>query len=113
MITLYHNPKCSKSRETLAILQENGVNVQIIEHLNTPLDKATISKLISESDIAIEQALRTETDEYKTLIKGKNLSDEQIIELIVQYPKLLNRPFASGAKGTKFCRPPELVKELL
>lgn len=113
MITLYHNPQCSKSRETLAILQEHNVAVEIIEYLKTPLDFTTIRRLIRESGIDIQQALRTETDEYKTLIKNKALSDDEIIALIEQYPKLLNRPFASGEKGTKFCRPPELVKELL
>lgn len=113
MITLYHNPKCSKSRETLAILQQHGIEVEIIEYLKAPLDQTTIARLIHDSGITLEQALRTETDEYKTLIKDKNLSQEQIIALIAAHPKLLNRPFASGRKGTKFCRPPELVKELL
>lgn len=113
MITLYHNPKCSKSRETLAILQENNVSVEIVEYLKTPLTVATIRQLIQDSGIEIEQALRTETDEYKNLIAGQALSNEQIFELIAEHPRLLNRPFASGVKGTKFCRPPELVKELL
>lgn len=113
MITLYHNPACSKSRETLAILQENGANVQIIEYLTQPLDEATIRRLISESGISVQQALRTDVAEYAELIANRDLSDDQIIELITQHPRLLNRPFASGRKGTKFCRPPELVKTLL
>lgn len=113
MITLYHNPNCSKSRETLAILQENGVNVQIIEYLKQPLDEATISRLIAESDISIQEALRTDVAEYAEWIENRDLNEAQIIALIAKYPRLLNRPFASGAKGTKFCRPPELVKELL
>lgn len=113
MITLYHNPNCSKSRETLAILQENGVNVQIIEYLNDPLDQATIQRLIQESGISVQQALRTDVAEYAEFIEGQSLSDEQIIALMAKHPRLLNRPFASGEKGTVFCRPPELVKELL
>lgn len=113
MITLYHNPNCSKSRETLAILQENDVNVQIIEYLTQPLDVATITRLIQESGISVQQALRTDVSEYAELIASCDLTDEKIITLMAQYPRLLNRPFASGQKGTKFCRPPELVKELL
>lgn len=113
MITLYHNPKCSKSRETLAILQEYGAEVEIIEYLKTPLDVETITRLIQESGISISQALRTEVSEYQEFIADKTLSDEQIINLMAQYPRLLNRPFASGKKGTQFCRPPELVKNLL
>lgn len=113
MITLYHNPNCSKSRETLAILQENGMNVQIIEYLKQPLDEATISRLIAESGINIQEALRTDVAEYAEWVENRDLNEAQIIALIAKYPRLLNRPFASGKKGTKFCRPPELVKELL
>lgn len=113
MITLYHNPKCSKSRETLAILRENGVEPTIIEYLKTPLSAELIAKLIRESGISVSQALRTDVEEYQQLIADKALSDSDIIVLMSAHPRLLNRPFASGQKGTKFCRPPELVKELL
>lgn len=113
MITLYHNPKCSKSRETLAILQTAGVAVQIVEYLKTPLSADTITRLISESGITISQAMRTDVPTYQQFIEGKALNEAQLIALITEYPELLNRPFASGPKGTKFCRPPELVRELL
>ncbi|MDO4697599.1 MAG: arsenate reductase (glutaredoxin) [Pasteurellaceae bacterium] len=113
MITLYHNPKCSKSRETLAILQENGVNVEIVEYLKTPLSAELITQLIDESGITIEQALRTDVDEYSQFIADKSLSKAEIIERMAAHPRLLNRPFARGREKTRFCRPPELVKELL
>lgn len=113
MITLYHNPKCSKSRETLAILREAGVEPTIVEYLVTPLSAELIEKLIHESGVSIEQALRTDVKEYQQFIEGKALSDNEIIALMSAHPRLLNRPFASGQKGTKFCRPPELVKDLL
>lgn len=113
MITLYHNPKCSKSRETLAILRENGVEPTIVEYLKTPLSAELIATLIAESGISVQQALRTEVDAYAEWIADKNLSDAEIIALMAQHPTLLNRPFATGEKGTKFCRPPELVKELI
>lgn len=113
MITLYHNPNCSKSRETLAILQASGAEIQIIDYLTSPLDGNTIRRLIADSGIDMTQAIRHDVAEYAELIEGKALTDEEIITLMVRYPRLLNRPFASGEKGTKFCRPPELVKELL
>lgn len=112
-ITLYHNPKCSKSRETLAILRQAGVEPIIIEYLKTPLDEATIWQLIHESGVTLQQAIRTDVEPYQQFIEGKQLTDAEIIKLIAQHPSLLNRPFASGQKGTKFCRPPERVKELL
>ncbi|MGX3020705.1 arsenate reductase (glutaredoxin) [Ursidibacter sp. B-7004-1] len=112
-ITLYHNPKCSKSRETLALIQQAGIEPIIVEYLKTPLSQETIQRLIQESGILLQDALRTDVDEYTQHIVGKNLSDDAIIQLMAQYPRLLNRPFVSGEKGTKFCRPPELVKSLL
>lgn len=112
-ITLYHNPKCSKSRETLAILQENGVNVQIVEYLQGSLTAAEIKRLIDESGVSLKDAIRSDVAEYQHYIADKHLSEAEIFALIAQHPMLLNRPFASGEKGVKFCRPPELVKELL
>ncbi|MBF0785362.1 arsenate reductase family protein [Muribacter muris] len=113
MITLYHNPKCSKSRETLAILQAGDVEVQIVEYLKTPLTAQTIERLIRESGISVQQAMRTDVAAYQQFIAEKTLSDTQLITLMATYPELLNRPFASGEKGTRFCRPPALVNELL
>lgn len=113
MITLYHNPKCSKSRETLAILQAAGVAVTVVEYLNTPLTAQTIERLIRESGISVRQAMRTDVATYRQFVAEKALSDEQLIALMATYPELLNRPFASGQKGSRFCRPPTLVNELL
>lgn len=113
MITLYHNPKCSKSRETLAILRENGVEPTIVEYLKTPLSAELIATLIAESGVSVQQALRTDVDEYAEFVADKQLSDSEIIALMAAHPRLLNRPFARGEKGTRFCRPPELVKALL
>ena len=112
-ITLYHNPKCSKSRETLAILQESGVNVQIVEYLKGSLAAVDIERLIRQSGVSLNEAIRSDVAEYQQYIADKHLSEAEIFALIAQYPTLLNRPFASGGKGVKFCRPPELVKELL
>ncbi|AUI66963.1 MULTISPECIES: arsenate reductase (glutaredoxin) [Glaesserella] len=110
-ITIYHNPKCSKSRETLALIREAGVEPEIVEYLKYPLSIEVIKKLIDESGLSVREAIRTDVEAYQQITA--ETSETEIIELIAQYPNLLNRPFVSGEKGTKLCRPPELVKTLL
>ena len=109
-ITIYHNPKCSKSRETLAIIREAGIEPNIIEYLKYPLNVEQITQLITESRLSVRDAIRTDVDAYQIT---PEMSDNDIFALIAQYPNLLNRPFVSGQKGTKLCRPPELVNTLL
>ncbi|WP_373818963.1 arsenate reductase (glutaredoxin) [Glaesserella sp.] len=111
MLTIYHNPKCSKSRETLALIREAGVEPEIVEYLKHPLSVEVIEKLIDESGLSVREAIRTDVEAYQQITA--EMSDTEIIGLITQYPHLLNRPFVSGQKGTKLCRPPELVKTLL
>ncbi|QLB21033.1 arsenate reductase (glutaredoxin) [Vespertiliibacter pulmonis] len=113
IVTLYHNPKCSKSRETLEIIQALGIEPIIVEYLKTPLSAEQIAVLICESGISVQQALRTDVEVYTQQVAGKTLSDEELIQLMAENPSLLNRPFASSSQGTRFCRPPELVKEIL
>lgn len=110
-ITIYHNPKCSKSRETLAIIREAGIEPNIIEYLKYPLNVKQITQLITESGLPVRDAIRTDVDAYQQITP--EMSDNDIFALIAQYPNLLNRPFVSGQKGTKLCRPPELVNTLL
>ncbi|AMW16829.1 arsenate reductase (glutaredoxin) [Glaesserella parasuis] len=111
MLTIYHNPKCSKSRETLAIIQAAGIEPIIIEYLNVPLDITVIKRLITESGLSVREAIRTNVEAYQQITP--EMSDNDIFALIAKYPNLLNRPFVSGQKGTKLCRPPELVNTLL
>lgn len=113
MVTIYHNPKCSKSREALALIREAGIEPTIIEYLKHPLSAEQIAELIQQSGLTAREAIRTDVEPYAQFIQGKALSDADIVALIAQYPALLNRPFASGSMGTKLCRPPELVNTLL
>ena len=110
-ITIYHNPKCSKSRETLAIIREAGIEPNIIEYLKYPLNVEQITQLITESGLSVRDVIRTDVDAYQQITP--EMSDHDIFVLIAQYPNLLNRPFVSCQKGTKLCRPPELVNTLL
>ncbi|MDH2998522.1 arsenate reductase (glutaredoxin) [Pasteurellaceae bacterium LFhippo2] len=113
MVTIYHNPKCSKSRETLALIKEAGIEPTIVEYLKNPLSKEQVAQLIQQSGLSALDSIRTDVEPYQQFIQGKEISDDEIFALIAEYPALLNRPFVSGSKGTKLCRPPELVKGLI
>ncbi|OOH89353.1 arsenate reductase (glutaredoxin) [Pasteurellaceae bacterium 15-036681] len=113
MVTIYHNPKCSKSRETLALIREAGIEPTIVEYLKNPLSAQQVAELIQQSGLNPLDAIRTDVEPYTQFIQGKALSDADIFTLIAEYPVLLNRPFVSGAKGTKLCRPSELVREII
>ncbi|MCK3654844.1 arsenate reductase (glutaredoxin) [Pasteurellaceae bacterium Macca] len=110
-ITIYHNPNCSKSRETLALIRRRGIEPKIVEYLNTALDIDTVKNLIEKSGLTPRQAIRTDVPAYGVI--DDQTSDEAILAHIVANPSLLNRPFVESDKGVRFCRPPELVNELL
>ncbi|QIW15256.1 arsenate reductase (glutaredoxin) [Pasteurellaceae bacterium RH1A] len=112
-ITLYHNPKCSKSRETLALIRAKGLEPLIVEYLKDPLSVSQVEHLYRASGMSLDDLLRKEQEAYQTHIAGKNLSEAEIFDLIAQFPSLLNRPFVESDKGVRFCRPPELVYEIL
>lgn len=109
-VTIYHNPKCSKSRATLALIREQGIEPKIIAYLDEPLDQTLLTKIIKESGLSPREALRNDADPMVFL---PTLMDEQVIELLVQYPTSLNRPFVITDKGVRLCRPPERVFEIL
>jgi len=113
-ITLYHNPRCSKSRETLALINAAGYEPQIVEYLKTPLDKAALNALVERMGVPVRELLRTGEDAYKTLSLGDvQTTDEAIYDAMVEYPILMNRPIVATAKGACICRPPERVQALL
>ncbi|TNE82174.1 MAG: arsenate reductase (glutaredoxin) [Bacteroidetes bacterium] len=112
-ITIYHNPRCGKSRQTLQLIQDSGTEPTIIEYLKTPLNKAELTDLIAKLGIPAEQLIRKGESIFKDEFKGKNLSESDWIQAMVDHPILMERPVV--VKGTKAVigRPPELVKELL
>lgn len=112
-VTIYHNPLCSKSREVLALIHSAGIEPEIIEYLKTPLSAETVRQLIHNSGLKVREAIRTDVESYTQHIADKPISDEAIIDLIVQDPRLLNRPFVQTDKGARLCRPPETVLALL
>lgn len=111
---ILHNPRCSKSRQTLALLQEKGVELEIIEYLKTPLSAQQIDDICTKLGVGPEQIVRKKEDAFKALsMAQQNLSREQWLEILAQHPKLIERPIV--IKGEQACigRPPENVLELI
>ncbi len=111
-ITLYHNPQCSKSRQTLALLQENGVDVSIIDYLKTPLTIAELEVVAQKLDLEPREFMRHGESEYESFA-DENLTRQELLEAIVKYPCLLERPIAVAEMKAAIGRPPENVLALL
>lgn len=114
MWTIYHNPRCSKSRQTLQLLQDNQIEPEVVLYLETPPDKAALKSLVGKLGIGARDLLRKGEDAYKELdLKDPALSDEQLIDAMVQHPKLIERPIVVKDDRAVLGRPPENVLELL
>ncbi|MHC8306895.1 arsenate reductase (glutaredoxin) [Pseudomonas sp. PB3P13] len=113
-LTLYHNPRCSKSRGALELLEARGLTPTVVRYLETPLNAERIQNLLKKLDISARQLLRTGEDDYKTLGLGDpSLSEAQLIAAIAAHPKLLERPILEVGDRAVIGRPPENVLELL
>ena len=110
---IYHNPRCSKSRQTLNLIKEKGVEVEIIEYLKVIPSEKELSSIIKFLGIKPEKLLRKGEVDYKENFKGKILSDEEWISAMVQYPKLIERPIVVSGNKAILGRPPENVLDLL
>ncbi|WP_250461887.1 arsenate reductase (glutaredoxin) [Microbulbifer litoralis] len=114
MWTIYHNPRCSKSRQTLQLLQDNGVEPEVVLYLETPPSRETLGELLAKLGLSARELLRTGEDAYKSLqLKDRSLSDEQLIDAMVQHPKLIQRPIVVKGDRAVLGRPPENALELL
>lgn len=111
--TIYHNPECSKSRETLALLREHGVEPQIVEYLKTPPTAAELKKLVAALGIGPEQLVRKGEDAFKTRYAGKTLTDAQWIAAMAADPVLIERPIVVSGARAVLGRPPQNVLQLL
>lgn len=110
---IYHNPRCSKSRQTLALIQESGVEPEIILYLNDTPDKEELAALLKKLDMKAEQIVRKGEAIYKEKYKGKKLSNDEWIAAMVEYPKLIERPIVVQGDAAVLGRPPENVKLLM
>lgn len=112
--TIWHNSRCSNSRGALALLQEAGADIQIINYLENPPDPATLSRLLDEMGIPARELLRDKEAAYAELgLVDKLDNNAALIAAMAMHPQLINRPIVRTAKGTALCRPPERVRELL
>ncbi|HWH90001.1 MAG TPA: arsenate reductase (glutaredoxin) [Pseudomonas sp.] len=113
-LTLYHNPRCSKSRGALELLEARGLSPTIVRYLETPLNATQINALLGKLGISARQLLRTGEEEYKSLnLADAGLSEQQLIAAIAAHPKLLERPILEVGDKAVIGRPPEKVLELL
>lgn len=114
MITIYHNPRCSTSRNTLQLLRDQGHEPQIVEYLKTPLAAAELDVLIRAAGLTVRAAMRTKEAVYAELkLDDPALDDAQLLQAMEAHPVLLNRPFVTTSKGTRLCRPVEAVHDIL
>lgn len=112
--TIYHNPDCGTSRNTLALIRNSGVEPVVIEYLRTPPDRATLTALIAAMQIPVRDVLREKGTPYAELNLGDPaLSDDALIDAMLAHPILINRPIVVTPLGTKLCRPSEIVLDML
>jgi len=113
-VSIYHNPRCSKSRETLKLLEEHGVRPQIIKYLETPPDHATLSAILGMLGLQPRDLMRPKEKEYKELgLDDPALTREQLIDAMVSHPRLIERPIVVKDGKAALGRPPESVLDLL
>lgn len=113
-ITIYHNPACGTSRNTLALIQNSGVEPTVILYLENPPSRDQLSELISAMGISVRALLRKNVEPYEQLgLAEDRFTDEEMIEAMLSHPILINRPIVVTPLGTRLCRPSEVVLEIL
>jgi arsenate reductase len=114
-VTIYHNPSCGTSRNTLAIIRHAGIEPNIIEYLKTPPTQAQLRKVLADAGLSVRDILRTKEPLYAELkLDDAAWTDDQLLDFIAQHPILMNRPIVITPLGTKLCRPKsEAVLEIL
>jgi arsenate reductase len=113
-VTIYHNPDCGTSRNTLAMIRQSGVEPEVVEYLKTPPSRDRIVALVSGAGLSLRQAIRQKDTPFAELGLGdSSLTDDALLDAIEAHPILLNRPFVVTPLGTRLCRPSELVLDIL
>lgn len=114
MITIYHNPACSTSCNTLTVIRNSGAEPVVIEYLQHPPSRAQLLKMIQDASLTVRDAIRQKETPYAELgLDNQELTDDRLLDAMLAYPILINRPFVVTAKGTRLCRPAELVLDIL
>ena len=111
-VTIYHNPACGTSRNTLGLIRNAGIEPQVIEYLRTPPDRATLLSLIAAMGVPVHDVVRAKEPRYAELGLA-DADDAALIDAMLAHPVLINRPIVVTALGTKLCRPSEAVLDIL
>ena len=112
--TIFHNPRCSKSRQTLALLEENGVTPEIFEYLKSPLTPELLTSIVTKLGVSVRDIIRKKETEYKeTGLDNQSLTDIEIYAILVNTPKLIERPIVINGNKAAIGRPPENVLAIL
>ena len=114
MVTIFHNPNCATSRNTLALIRNSGVEPEIILYLEVPPSKDQLKKLIKDMSVPVRDVLREKGTPYAELdLENPKWLDEDLLDFMVAHPILINRPIVVTSLGTKLCRPSEVVLDIL
>ncbi len=113
-VTIYHNPSCGTSRNTLAMIQNAGIEPTVVEYLETPPSRAELKTMIADAGLTVRDAIREKGTPYAELgLDDSTLSEEELLDAMVKEPILINRPFVITPLGTRLCRPSEVVLDIL
>ena len=113
-VTIYHNPDCGTSRNTLELIQHAGIEPTVIEYLKAPLSREQLVKMIADAGLTVRQAIREKGTPYAELGLGNpGLTDDQLLDAMLKDPILINRPFVITPMGTRLSRPSEVVLDIL
>ena len=112
-IKIYHNNRCSKSRQALALLNDLTEAVEVVDYMNSPIKKQDLVMVLKELGMKPNELMRKGESDFKSHVKGKNLSDDQLIDLMLKYPKLIERPIIINNGKAIVARPPELVNDFV
>ena len=114
MTTIYHNPACGTSRNTLAMIRNSGEEPTVIDYLQHPPSRELLANMIKDAGLSVREAIRKKDTPYAELGLDKlDLTDDQLLDAMLAHPILINRPFVVTSKGTRLCRPSELVIDIL
>jgi arsenate reductase len=113
-VTIYHNPACGTSRNTLGLIRNSGIEPTVVEYLQQPPDRATLASMIERAGLSVREAVREKGTPFLELgLDAPNVTDEQLFEAMLAHPILINRPFVVTPLGVRLCRPSEVVLEIL
>ena len=113
-VKIYHNPECGTSRNTLALIRNANIEPEVIEYLETPPSKNELIQMIADAGLTVKEAIRKNVGPYTDLgIEQEDWTEDQLLNFMLQYPILINRPFVVTELGTRLSRPSELVLEIL